>query len=127
MSTKFSALSALTSMSADDIVPVVDDPGGTPITKKITRANLMASLDLTGAGVANVGASNVIGGVMVVHRVLASDPITDAIDLNVSDKVVKRPTTIDDAFHEIAAAGTLRITGASAVNAQVYVIGMRVA
>jgi hypothetical protein len=153
-------------MSADDIVPVVDDPGGTPITKKITRANLMASLDLTGAGVANVGASNVIGGVMVVHRVLASaltgdvdvtlthktrimdvmciataaggagdtitvkngaDPITDAIDLNVSDKVVKRPTTIDDAFHEIAAAGTLRITGASAVNAQVYVIGMRVA
>lgn len=36
--------------------------------------------------------------------------ISDAIDMNVADKTVKRPTTMDDAQWEIAAAGTLRLS-----------------
>lgn len=39
--TKISALSALTAVDPDDLVPIVDDPAGTPVTKKITVANLV--------------------------------------------------------------------------------------
>jgi len=57
--------------------------------------------------------------------------ITDAIDINVADKVVKRAGTIDDAQNAIAAAGTLRVTrtkaSANNVACEVYVLGLRVA
>ena len=46
--TKVSALTALTTASSDDIFLVVDDPAGTPVSKKITLANLKTSLGLTG-------------------------------------------------------------------------------
>jgi hypothetical protein len=36
--------------------------------------------------------------------------ITDAVDINIADKVVKRAATIDDAQSVIAAGGTLRVT-----------------
>lgn len=42
--TKISALTAATSLTDDDLFVVVDDPGGTPVTKKITRANALGSL-----------------------------------------------------------------------------------
>lgn len=50
-----------------------------------------------------------------------ANAITDAMDLNVADEAVVRAGTIDDAEHDIPAGGTLRITGASAVDAEVYV------
>lgn len=57
--------------------------------------------------------------------------ITDAIDINVADKAVKRAGTIDDAAWDIAAGGTLRVTRtkASAANVacEVIVYGMKVA
>lgn len=60
-----------------------------------------------------------------------STAITDAMSINVSDKVVVRAGTIDDAQHEIAAAGTLRVTrtkaSANNVACIVYVEGLRVA
>ncbi len=37
---KITALTALTTLLGTDILPVVSDPGGTPITKKITAANM---------------------------------------------------------------------------------------
>lgn len=40
--TKITALTANTSPIATDIMPMVDDPGGTPATQKITLANLKA-------------------------------------------------------------------------------------
>ena len=54
--------------------------------------------------------------------------ITDAMDLNATDKSVVRAGTIDDAQHEIAAGGTLRATAAQATNAActVYVLAVRV-
>ena len=40
--TKISALGANTTPALTDIVPLVDDPGGTPVTQKITIANLLS-------------------------------------------------------------------------------------
>lgn len=61
----------------------------------------------------------------------ATNVITDAIDNNKADKVVTHALTIDDAYHEVAAGGTLRVTStkASAANVActVYVLGIRVA
>lgn len=57
--------------------------------------------------------------------------ITDAMSLNVADKTIVRPTTIDDAQMTIAAAGTLRVTrtkvAAANVACLVIVRGLRVA
>jgi hypothetical protein len=54
--------------------------------------------------------------------------ITDAMSLNAVDKSVVRAGTIDDAQHEIAAGGTLKITAANVTNnaCVVYVLGVRV-
>jgi hypothetical protein len=50
--------------------------------------------------------------------------ITNAMDINVADKIVVRPSTIDDAATVISAAGTLRVTRtkASAANVACRVI-----
>lgn len=47
--TKVSALTAATSASADDLLYLVDDPAGTPTSKKITFANVQASISALGA------------------------------------------------------------------------------
>lgn len=41
---KITQLTALTTLSNDDLLVVVDDPSGTPVTKKITASNLKAGL-----------------------------------------------------------------------------------
>lgn len=50
MPTKITQLTALTSVDGTDILPVVDDVSGTPVTKKITVANLAASLNSLSTG-----------------------------------------------------------------------------
>lgn len=62
----------------------------------------------------------------------AGDAISEVIDVSAgADTDVFRVAKIDDAFHEIAAAGTLRVskasTGADFPGAEVYVLGLRVA
>lgn len=129
----------------------------------IAQGNFLANAwDGTVANsVANV---NVIGGIPVVHRVVAiaasdvnvvlthktrvldvivvakgsqaggtitvkktATAITDAI-VCATDTAVTFAGTIDDAQHEIAAGGTLRVTAAGvATSAEVYIIGVRVA
>jgi hypothetical protein len=39
-----------------------------------------------------------------------ASPITDAISINIADQAIARPTTIDDAFHDILAGGTITVT-----------------
>lgn len=45
---KLTALTALTSASTDDLLYIVDDPGGTPASKKITFDNVQGSLTKVG-------------------------------------------------------------------------------
>jgi hypothetical protein len=56
-----------------------------------------------------------------------ANAITDTMDCNKADNIITRAASLDDANWEIAAAGTLRITGASAVTCEVFVRGIRVA
>ena len=39
--TKISAFTALTAPATTDVVPIVDDPGGTPLSRKVTVQNLV--------------------------------------------------------------------------------------
>ena len=52
--------------------------------------------------------------------------ITDAMDMNKADQVITRAGTIDDAQWDIAAGGTLRVTGASGATGVVFVSGLLV-
>jgi hypothetical protein len=45
---KITQLTAVTSVTTDDVFPVVDDPSGTPVTKKVTFDNLQKSLGVVG-------------------------------------------------------------------------------
>lgn len=136
----------------------------------LTHSYLTEPYDLNGANAANVADDNVIGGVVLLHRIdiaagsnadvdvtLAhktrvidawvvlrgagvlsavftvkngANAITGGMDVSGSDTDVVRAGQINDANHEIAAAGTLRVTGsggASMPEATVYVLAVRVA
>lgn len=71
------------------------------------------------------------GGAGTVQLKNGANAITDAMDINITDQAITRATTIDDAQHEIAAAGTLRITrtrtGSTDESCTVYVLAVRVA
>jgi len=128
-----------TTLAADaqtgaNVAPVanVNTVGGIPVLYRITAAALSADVDVVVAEAIRVidawciaTAAGGAGDSITVKN--GSTAITNAMDLNVSDNVVVRAGTIADAAHEIAAGGTLKITGASAVNAEVYVLAIRVA
>lgn len=50
-----------------------------------------------------------------------TNAISSVLDMNIADTTIARTTTLDDAYTDIEAGGTLRVTGASAVNGVVYV------
>lgn len=54
---KISALTEATSASSDDFLYLVDDPLGTPASRRITFANMKTSLALGGSAALNVGTS----------------------------------------------------------------------
>lgn len=78
-----------------------------------------AFLVLRGAGVAST----------TLQVKNGANAITNAMAASGSDQALVRATSIDDAYYEIAAAGTLRVTSASGASqpaATVYVLGVRV-
>lgn len=126
------------SLNGTQAAVVADDNviGGIPLLHRIDiAAGALADTDvvlthktrvidawvvLRGAGVANT--------TLKVQN--GATTITDAMDVSGSDKALIRAATIDDAQHEIAAGGTLRVkteTGATQPAATVYVLGVRVA
>ena len=66
---KLTALTAVASASADDLIYIVDDPGGTPVSRKITFSNLQGSLSITESQISDLGsyltnlAGETIGGI----------------------------------------------------------------
>lgn len=88
------------------------------VTNKIRVID--AWLVLTGAGVSTT----------TLQVKNGSTAITDAMAASGSDKAIVRAAQIDDAAHEIAAGGTLRVTsatGATQPDAIVYVLAIPVA
>ncbi len=114
------------------VVANVNIIGGLPVIHRITATLLTGDVDVVlthktrilDVQCVSVGAGGAADTITVKNGATA---ITDAIDMNVADKAVKRAGTIDTAQWDIAAAGTLRISGASAVNCEVIVYGIRVA
>jgi hypothetical protein len=102
----------------NQLLPIVHRITATALTGDVDVAIARRSLFLDAWCVA-VGAGGAADTITVKN---GSTAITDAIDMNVSDKVIVRAGTIDDAQHEIAAGGTLRVSGASAVTCEVYVL-----
>lgn len=94
--------------------------GNTNVTLTHKTRVIDAWLVLRGAGVATT-TLQVLNG---------TNAITDAMAASGSDQALVRAASINDAYHEIAAGGTLRVTsatGASQPDATVYVVGVRVA
>lgn len=106
--------------------------GGIPVIHRITAAALTGDVDVTLTHKTRIidvycinTAAGGAGDTITVKN--GATAITDAMDINKNDKVITRAGTIDDAQYEIAASGTLRVTGASGATCEVVVVGIRVA
>jgi hypothetical protein len=108
---------------------------GLPVVHRIDIADGAGDTDVTAdhkirvidAWAVKTDANGGSGDTVTVKN--GSSAITDALDLNVSDTAIARAGQIDDANHEIAADGTLKVTAANNTNnaCVVYVLGVRVA
>ena len=124
-------------LTGSKIAVVADDNviGGIPVVHRIDIADGAADTDVTlthktriiDVVVIKTATAGGAGDSIVIKN--SANAITDVIVLNDSDKVISRASTIDDAFHEIAASGTLRCTTLNNTNnaCTVYVHGLRVA
>jgi len=116
---------------------VADDNviGGVPVVHRIDIADGAGDTDVTlthktrviRVDVVKTAANGGAGDTVTIKN--GSNAITDAIDLQINDKEFTGAGEIDDAQHEIAASGTLKVTAANATNnaCTVYVYGLRVA
>ena len=112
--------------------------GGLPVLHRVdVAAGVTGNVDTTlthktrvvDAWLVKTGAAG--GGAGTIQVLNGAGAITDAMSINIADAAVARALTIDDAQHEIAAAGTLRVTRTRTTSTNeacvVYVLGVRVA
>jgi hypothetical protein len=69
-------------------------------------------------------ATSADGGTWQVKN--GSNNITEAVAVTATDKTVNNAATIDDAYHEVAAAGSLSVVGASGADCIVNIMCVRV-
>ena len=79
--TKISALTAMTTAVGTDILPIVDDPGGTPVTQKITLANLWTSLKALTRGEVALMAAGGWPSTTLGCAVAKTEHVTNDVDL----------------------------------------------
>lgn len=91
---KISQLSELTTAADEDLLPTVDDPAGTPVTKKITRKNFIGDY-----GIAKVG-------------ILVSDPQGSAITTGNGKAYIRIPAELNG-MNLIGVAGSLSTVSSS--------------
>lgn len=110
--------------------------GGIPVIHRIDiAAGANANVDVTLTHKTRViDAWLVLRGAGVASETFqiknGANAISNAMAASGSDQALVRAASIDDAYHEIAAGGTLRVTGASGASmpdATIYVAGIRVA
>ena len=95
---------------------------------KVAAAALTGSIDIAvhravyviDAWAIAVGGAGGAGDTITVSN--DTTAISDAMDLQIADNTIARAATLDDAQRLIAAGSNLRVTGASAVTADVYVL-----
>jgi hypothetical protein len=118
------------------VVANVNVIGGIPVIHQIDiAAGVLGNTDVTLTHKTRiVDAWLVLRGAGVSTTTLrvcnATNAITDAMAASGSDQAIVRAASINDAYWEIAAGGTLRVTsavGASQPDATVFVLGYRVA
>jgi len=112
-----------------------DTQGGIPVVHRVDIADGAGDTDVVldhktrviDVTVVKTAGNGGAGDTVTIKN--GSDAITDAIVLNINDKIIARAGSIDDAKHEIAAGGTLKITAAHNTDnaCTVYVFGLRVA
>jgi hypothetical protein len=100
--------------------------GGATGNKDITMTHKVRILDVWSV---NLAAGTTSDTVQVFN---STNAITNAMDISGADTSLVRAATIDDANHEIAASGTLRVTetdggGSDSPPLAVYILAVRVA
>jgi len=120
--TKFAASGNV--IGATPVIHIVTVAAGANANTDVTLTHktrvIDAWLQLTGAGV----------GSATLQIKNGTNAISDAMAASGSDTAIVRMATIDDSKADIAAGGTLRVTGAGGAtqpDAVVYVLGLRVA
>lgn len=93
---KITELTELTTPAAADVVAIVDDPAGSPNTKKITYANLEGNLSITASQVSDFDTEVGNNGSVVANTAKTSYPGTaDATELNILDGALITTTELN--------------------------------
>jgi len=107
---KITELTQLTTLTSDDLFVVVDDPSGTPITKKIAAA------DLFGNGISYVTTSTFKGATTLKSILTAnvSANTGSANTLIAGEFITNATATSTDSYHQYAVRATSALSGATA-------------
>lgn len=107
---KITELTQLTSLTSDDLFVVVDDPSGTPITKKIAAA------DLFGNGISYV-TTNTYKGATVLRSVLTANVSANTSTANTliaGEFITNATATSTDSYYQYAVRAKSALSGATA-------------
>lgn len=119
---KITELTALTTLSNDDLLVVVDDPSGTPVTKKITASNLKAGLAPTASptftGTVTLPSDTSIGNVSH-DEISYLDGVTSAIQTQLNGKVA---ATVVDAKGDLLVGSADNTVARLQVGTNAYVL-----
>lgn len=107
---KVSQLTSLTTSASEDLLLIIDDPNGTPASKKITVKNLFgavpANTDLSGARLTVRG----------IHTATANLNLTKSTTMNVAIMTVGSAPSTNNATTEGWSVGQMRFT-----NTHIYI------